>query len=55
MKDSDFEAVKKYLEEKGIKHYTLRQGNECIWASYGRIEAYFMMNSDSTIRGIIYD
>jgi len=30
------------LEKQGVKSYTLTQGNECIWAYYGRINEYYI-------------
>ena len=30
------------LKKKGIKHYTLTEGNDCIWAYYGRINEYYI-------------
>ena len=30
------------LELKGIKSYTLTQGNDCIWAYYGQINEYYI-------------
>jgi hypothetical protein len=30
------------LEKKGIKHYDMRPGNDCIWVSYGMIECYYI-------------
>ena len=30
------------LKKKGITHYTLTEGNQCIWAYYGRINEYYI-------------
>jgi len=30
------------LKKKGITHYTLTEGNNCIWAYYGRINEYYI-------------
>ncbi len=30
------------LKRKGIEHYTLTEGNDCIWAYYGRINEYYI-------------
>lgn len=30
------------LKKKGIAHYTLTEGNDCIWAYYGRINEYYI-------------
>ena len=42
------------LERKGIKHYTMRPGNDCIWVSYGRIECYYIFR-DGKISDIQID
>lgn len=30
------------LKRKGITTYTLTEGNDCIWAYYGRINEYYI-------------
>jgi hypothetical protein len=30
------------LEQKGIKYYDMRQGNDCIWVNYGLVNAYYI-------------
>ena len=35
-------VVAEHLELRGIESYTLTQGNECIWAYYGRINEYYI-------------
>jgi hypothetical protein len=41
---NEFEVlqVADHLERKGIKSYTLTQGNDCIWAYYGVINEYYI-------------
>lgn len=34
--------VQKDLQDKGIEHYTMRPGNDCIWVSYGRVDCYYI-------------
>lgn len=35
-------VVTEHLKSKGIENYTLTQGNDCIWAYYGRINEYYI-------------
>ena len=35
-------VVTEALAKKGITHYTLAQGNDCIWAYYGSINEYYI-------------
>ena len=35
-------VVCEHYEKRGVKHYTLTQGNACIWAYYGSINEYFI-------------
>ena len=37
-------VVADHLEKKGVKSYTLTQGNECIWAYYGVINEYYIFS-----------
>jgi len=30
------------LEKKGIKHYDMRPGNDCIWVNYGLVNCYYI-------------
>ena len=48
-----FEVVKAKLDEQGIKHYTARPGNNCVWVSYGRINAYYIVKDDKVVDIII--
>lgn len=34
--------VTEKLKERGVEHYTLTQGNDCIWAYYGYINEYYI-------------
>jgi hypothetical protein len=38
-------VVAEHLEKKGIKSYTLTEGNNCIWAYYGRINEYYIFRN----------
>lgn len=49
-----FEVVKTELDKQGIKNYTARPGNNCVWVSYGRIEAYYIVK-DGKVVDIIID
>ena len=42
------------LERKGVKSYTLTQGNACIWAYYGQINEYYIFR-DGEIADIQVD
>lgn len=37
------------LESKGIKHFTMRPGNDCIWVSYGRIDCYYIFRDGKIV------
>ena len=30
------------MERKGIKHYTMARGNDCIWVYYGALNLYYI-------------
>jgi hypothetical protein len=44
---NEFEVivVADHLKSKGIEHYTLTQGNSCIWAYYGVINEYYIFKA----------
>jgi hypothetical protein len=42
------------LERKGIKHYDMRAGNDCIWVSYGLVNCYYIFR-DGEIADIQFD
>ena len=42
------------MQKRGIKHYTVRPGNDCVWVSWGRIDAYFVIRAGKIIDEI-YD
>ena len=37
--------VAEHLERRGVTHYTLTQGNDCIWAYYGVINEYYIFKA----------
>ena len=43
---NEFEAmlVIEDLRQKGIVHYTMRPGNNCIWVSFGLVNSYYIFN-----------
>jgi len=53
---NEFEVlqVADHLERKGVKSYTLTQGNACIWAYYGVINEYYIFR-DGEIADIQID
>ncbi len=42
MNEFEVMLVQKDLQDKGIEHYTMRPGNECIWVSYGLVDCYYI-------------
>ena len=44
---NEFEVlvVAEHLKNKGVSYYTLTQGNDCIWAYYGRINEYYIFRN----------
>lgn len=41
--------VEQILRDSGIVNFSLRQGNNCIWASYGRINEYFIFSNGKLV------
>jgi hypothetical protein len=41
--------VCEHYEERGVKHYTLARGNDCIWAWHGRINEYFIFRDGKLV------
>jgi hypothetical protein len=41
---NEFEVILVHedLRQKGIKNYTMRQGNDCIWVTYGLVDCYYI-------------
>ena len=35
-------VVAEHLERRGVTHYNLTQGKDCIWAYYGVINEYYI-------------
>ncbi len=42
-------VVAEYYRNKGIEHYTLIPGNNCIWGYYGQINQYFIFRSGKLV------
>jgi hypothetical protein len=42
-------VVTEELKRKGIENYTLTQGNDCIWAYYGRINEYYIFRDGELV------
>ncbi len=53
---NEFEVilVQNDLAKRGIEHYTMRPGNDCIWVSYGLVECYYIFR-DGQIADIQID
>jgi hypothetical protein len=37
------------LEKRGIKHYEMRAGNDCIWVNYGMINCYYIFRNGEIV------
>ena len=48
---NDFEVimVADDLAKKGIQHYSMRPGNNCIWVSYGLIDCYYIFRNGKIV------
>jgi hypothetical protein len=33
------------LEKKGIVHYNMQAGNDCIWVNYGSVNCYYIFRN----------
>ena len=33
------------LEKKGITHYNMQAGNDCIWVNYGSVNCYYIFRN----------
>ena len=42
-------AVTDYLRKRGVEHYTLTEGNDCIWAYYGVINEYYIFKDGALV------
>jgi hypothetical protein len=42
-------VVQNDLLQQGIKNYTMRPGNDCIWVSYGRVDAYYIFRDGKIV------
>lgn len=44
---NEFEVmiVADHLKARGVEHYTLAKGNDCIWAYYGQINEYYIFKA----------
>ena len=41
--------VTEELKRKGVENYTLTEGNQCIWAYYGRINEYYIFRDGALV------
>jgi hypothetical protein len=37
------------MARKGITHYTMARGNDCIWVYYGQMNLYYIFNSGKIV------
>ena len=42
-------VVAERLKNKGVEHYTLTRGNDCIWAYYGVINEYYIFREGKLV------
>lgn len=54
VEESKVAIVTEDLMKRGITTFDLRNGNDCVWASYGRVNAYYIIREDK-IKDVIYD
>lgn len=53
--EQDLKVVQNHLEnEQGIKYYATSPGNGCVWVTYGRISAYYVVQQGKVVN-VIYD
>ena len=48
-------VVEQDLTQRGVKDYTVRPGNNCIWASWGQVNAYYIFNSKCELVDLQFD
>ena len=48
------DLVTAHLAAKGITNFELSEGNDCVWASYGYVNAYYIIR-DGKIVDVIID
>lgn len=48
---NEFEVILVHedLHQKGIKNYTMRQGNDCIWVSYDLVDCYYIFREGQIV------
>jgi hypothetical protein len=48
---NEFEVilVQEDMRKNGIVNYTMQPGNDCIWVSYGLVNAYYIFRSGKLI------
>lgn len=45
-----FEIAKQYMAKRYPSHtYSMREGNDCIWVSMGRIEMYLIIRDNQVV------
>jgi hypothetical protein len=37
------------LAKRGIKHYDMRPGNDCIWVNYGLVNCYYIFRNGQIV------
>lgn len=54
LKQNEVILVQEHLAQKGIQHYDIRPGNDCIWVNYGQVNCYYIFR-DGRIVDIQFD
>ena len=42
-------AVHSDMQKKGVTHYTVARGNDCIWVYYGSLNLYYIFNGSTIV------
>ncbi len=42
-------AVQADMEKKGVTHYTVTRGNDCLWVYHGQINLYYIFNGSKIV------
>lgn len=46
-------VIADWMKSRGIEHYTIQPGNNCVWVSYGRVNAYFKIKNSQVVDIIV--
>ena len=54
MNEFELMLVHEDMRQRGITNYSTQPGNDCIWVSYQRVNAYYIFQ-DGVVMDIQYD